>query len=182
MEPDQVVEFEVKGAAGRSSSTCGRSRTEEEVIASHEVCRDAYHRDKPRGSPRRRQPFCGVGWGTTPSAGACPTKVNSPSIWWMRSSISLPGLNVTTLFGPTSTRSPVRRIVRLAGLAPLDLKDAEIAQLDAAFAEQRIHRWRSKVFWTTSLVLSCVKPVSSEICLTISFFVTDRSLLTGGTR
>jgi hypothetical protein len=30
----------------------------------------------------------------------------------------------------------------------------------------------SKVFWTISLVLSCVRPSFSEICLTISFFVT----------
>ena len=33
----------------------------------------------------------------------------------------------------------------------------------------------SRVRWTMSLVFSCVRPISSEICLTISFLVTATS-------
>src|SRR6516225_10088594 len=43
----------------------------------------------------------------------------SPSSWRIFSSISLPGLKVTTLFGPTSTRSPVRGLRALRALRRL---------------------------------------------------------------
>ena len=58
--------------------------------------------------------------------------------WPTRSSISRPGLKVTTSLAGTSTCSPVRGLRAFLGLSLLDLEDAEIAKLDAAFLHQRL--------------------------------------------
>jgi len=49
----------------------------------------------------------------------------------------LPGLNVTTLLACTVTRSPVRGL-RDPRLPPLDLKHAEVSQLDATLPDERL--------------------------------------------
>ena len=76
---------------------------------------------------------------SSPEVAPTPAKAGSASSWRIFSSISLPGLKVTTLLGGTSTRLPVRGFRALPRLAPLDFENAEISQLDSAFGKKRFH-------------------------------------------
>ena len=97
---------------------------------------------------------------------------------WMRSSISLPGLKVTTRFWGTGTRSPVLGLRAIRGARRLTLKTPKLrSSIRPSVANASM--MALKVRYTTSLVSSWGIPSSSEIFLTISFLVTAHLLTQG---
>ena len=103
---------------------------------------------------------------------------SSSLICLTRSSISLPGLKVTTYFSATSTRSPVRGLRALRAARFFTSNTPKFLN-SMRLSVTRVSTIASNVFCTISLVLSCVSPMSSAMAFTISFFVTTHCLLSG---
>ena len=71
----------------------------------------------------------------------------------------------------TKTFSPVRGLRALRAARRFTSKTPKFRS-SIRWSSTSVSTIASKVFWTISFVLSCVRPISSEMVLTISFLVT----------